>query len=91
MKKGRLFPNFSETDQQVIWARLIEIDYPIPTLKTFFKDRLYLEVAQCVMKRLFAQPQSENITIDQGVVREVRHSGSGLDGAETAMARKRLT
>jgi hypothetical protein len=67
MKKGRLFPNFSETDQQVIWTRLIEIDYPIPTLKTFFKDRLYLEVAQCVMKRLFAQPQSEKITIDQGV------------------------
>ncbi|CAG8056016.1 unnamed protein product, partial [Penicillium salamii] len=53
MKKGRLFPNFSEADQRGIWARLTEIDYPIPTLKTFFKDRLYLEVAQCVMKRLF--------------------------------------
>jgi hypothetical protein len=38
-----------------------------PTLKTFFKDRLYLEVAQSVMKRLFIQPRREKITIDQGV------------------------
>ncbi|CAG7947390.1 unnamed protein product [Penicillium salamii] len=67
MNKGRLFPNFSEAARLEIWARLTEIDYPIPTLKTFFKDRLYLEVAQCVMKRLFVQPRSEKITIDQGV------------------------
>ncbi|KAI3092997.1 hypothetical protein CBS147333_10157 [Penicillium roqueforti] len=67
MKKGRLFPNFSEAARREIWARLTTIDYPIPTLKTFFKDRLYLEVAQCVMKRLFVQPQREKITIDQGV------------------------
>ncbi|CAG8892999.1 unnamed protein product [Penicillium nalgiovense] len=53
--------------RQDIWARLKEIDYPIPTLKTFFKDRLYLEVAQSVMKRLFVQPRTEKITIDQGV------------------------
>jgi hypothetical protein len=67
MNKGRLFPNFSAAARLEIWARLTEIDYPIPTLKTFFKDRLYLEVAQCVMKRLFVQPLSEKITIDQGV------------------------
>ncbi|CAG8882715.1 unnamed protein product [Penicillium nalgiovense] len=46
LEEGRLFPNFSEEARQDIWARLKEIDYPIPTLKTFFKDRLYLEVAQ---------------------------------------------
>ncbi|KAK9846770.1 Protein of unknown function DUF3723 [Penicillium brevicompactum] len=73
MKKGRLFPNFSEADQRGIWARLTEIDYPIPTLKTFFKDRLYLEVAQCVMKRLFVQPRSEKVTIDQGLYRKFYH------------------
>ncbi|KAJ5037747.1 hypothetical protein NUH16_011346 [Penicillium rubens] len=73
MKNGRLFPNFSEADQREIWARLTEIDYPIPTLKTFFKDRLYLEVAQCVMKRLFVQPRSEKLTIDQGLYRKFHH------------------
>ncbi|CAG8902653.1 unnamed protein product [Penicillium nalgiovense] len=67
LEEGRLFPNFSEEARQDIWARLKEIDYPIPTLKTFFKDRLYLEVAQSVMKRLFVQPRREKITIDQGV------------------------
>ncbi|CAG8891460.1 unnamed protein product [Penicillium salamii] len=67
LEEGRLFPNFSEGTRQDIWARLKEIDYPIPTLKTFFKDRLYLEVAQSVMKRLFVQPRREKITIDQGV------------------------
>jgi hypothetical protein len=41
------------SSEKAIWARLKEIDYPIPTLKTFFKDRLYLEVAQSVMKRPF--------------------------------------
>jgi hypothetical protein len=74
MENGRLFPNFSEADQREIWARLTEIDYPIPTLKTFFKDRLYLEVAQCVMKRLFVQPRSEKVTIDQGLYRKFHHS-----------------
>ncbi|KZN94192.1 hypothetical protein EN45_043810 [Penicillium chrysogenum] len=67
LEEGRLFPNFSEEARQDIWARLKEIDYPIPTLKTFFKDRLYLEVAQSVMKRLFVQPRGDKITIDQGV------------------------
>ena len=73
MKKGRLFLNFSEADQWGIWARLTEIDYPIPTLKTFFKDRLYLEVAQCVMKRLFVQLRSEKVTIDQGLYRKFHY------------------
>ncbi|KZN90129.1 hypothetical protein EN45_002400 [Penicillium chrysogenum] len=67
LEEGRLFPNFSEEARQDIWARLKEIDYPIPTLKTFFKDRLYLEVAQSVMKRLFVQPRGDKITIDLGV------------------------
>ncbi|CAI7673097.1 unnamed protein product [Penicillium viridicatum] len=67
LEGGRLFPNFPEETRQEVWARLKEIDYPIPTLKTFFKDRLYLEVAQSVMKRLFVQPRKEKITIDQGV------------------------
>ena len=67
LEEGRLFSNYSEAARREIWARLKEIDYPIPTLKTFFKDRLYLEVAQSVMKQLIVQPRNEKITIDQGV------------------------
>ena len=64
---GNLFANFQGEIRQEIWERLKEIDYPIPTLKTFFKDRLYLEVAQSVMRQLFTQPHDEKITIDEGV------------------------
>ncbi|KAJ5626379.1 hypothetical protein N7510_002688 [Penicillium lagena] len=67
MDEGNLFANIPEEPRQEIWERLKEIDYPIPTLKTFFKDRLYLEVAQNVMKRLFTQPRDMKITIDEGV------------------------
>ncbi|KAJ5533377.1 hypothetical protein N7494_009929 [Penicillium frequentans] len=67
MNEGRLFAEFEEEQRHGIWERLKQIDYPIPTLKTFFKDRLYLEVAQSVMKRLFIQPRDEKFTIDTGV------------------------
>ncbi|CAG8249418.1 unnamed protein product, partial [Penicillium nalgiovense] len=67
LEEGRLFSNFSEAVRREIWARLKEIDYPIPTLKTFFADRIYLEVAQSGMKRLFVRPRKSKITIDQGV------------------------
>ncbi|KAJ5752713.1 hypothetical protein N7520_009630 [Penicillium odoratum] len=67
MDEGKLFAEFEEGQRKDIWERLKGIDYPIPTLKTFFKDRLYLEVAQSVMKRLFIQPRDEKFTIDTGV------------------------
>lgn len=67
MDGGKLFAEFEEEQRKDIWERLKAIDYPIPTLKTFFKDRLYLEVAQSVMKRLFIQPRDEKVTIDTGV------------------------
>ncbi|KAJ5938465.1 hypothetical protein N7466_001599 [Penicillium verhagenii] len=67
MNEGTLFAEFEEDHRKDIWERLKKIDYPIPTLKTFFKDRIYLEVAQSVMKRLFIQPRDEIFTIDTGV------------------------
>ena len=67
MDEGMLFAKFEEEQRQEIWERLKKIDYPIPTLKTFFRDRIYLEVAQSVMKRLFIQPREVKVTIDEGV------------------------
>ena len=67
MDNGKLFAEFDQEQRRDIWERLKGIDYPIPTLKTFFKDRLYLEVAQSAMKRLFTQPRDGKVTIDAGV------------------------
>lgn len=71
MDEGVLFPSFSENDRQEIWRRLKEIEYPVPSLRTFFRDRLYLEVPQSVMKQLFHQPShvDDKVTIDDGVFR----------------------
>jgi hypothetical protein len=80
--EGVLFPSFSENDRREIWNRLKEIDSPIPSLKTFFRDRLYLEVPQSVMKQLFLQPNStdDKVTIDNGV-HGLWEIGSTLDPA----------
>ena len=71
MDEGVLFPSFPYNDRQEIWRRLKEIEYPIPSLRTFFRDRLYLEVPQSVMKQLFQQPShvDDKVTIDDGVFR----------------------
>lgn len=52
-----------------IWERLRNIDYPIPTLETFFKDRLWLEVGQNVMQQLLiTDPNPDRrVTIDEGI------------------------
>jgi hypothetical protein len=53
MRKNRLFPCITNPEQRhYIFQRLKEIRYPIPTLETFFQDRIYLEVGQTVMKKL---------------------------------------
>lgn len=90
MNEGVLFPSFSNNDRQEIWSRLKEVEYPIPSLKTFFKDRLYLEVPQSVMKQLFLQPTSpdDKVTIDNGV-HGLWETGSMLD-TETRKAWFRL-
>ena len=50
MSKEELFPNVEDTrDRSEIWDRLQEIQYPIPTLETFFRDRLTLEVGRSVL------------------------------------------
>lgn len=56
-----------EEPRREIWERLKNIDYPIPTLETFFKDRLYLEVARSVMRQLFVPDPNRKVTVDEGV------------------------
>ncbi|KAJ5240387.1 uncharacterized protein N7469_001978 [Penicillium citrinum] len=90
MDEGVLFPSFPENDRQEIWRRLKEIEYPIPSLRTFFRDRLYLEVPQSVMKQLFQQPShvDDKVTIDDGVFR-LWDMDSRLD-TETRKSRFRM-
>ncbi|CAG8401262.1 unnamed protein product [Penicillium salamii] len=52
-----------------IWNRLKDISYPIPTLETFFKDRLWLEVGQNVMQQLIKRDPNPDrrLTIDESL------------------------
>lgn len=53
MSKEELFPDIDNSQDRVeIWERLKNIDYPIPTLETFFQDRLILEVGRSVLQRI---------------------------------------
>lgn len=75
MERGVLFRNIQDSQQRnAIWERLQNIDYPIPTLQTFFKDIHYLEVGRSVMRNLFLPDPGEKVTIDVGVGRQYRIS-----------------
>ncbi|KAJ5465969.1 hypothetical protein N7530_009756, partial [Penicillium desertorum] len=64
-EKKILFPFMEDYQRDMVWRNLEGIDFPIPTLETFFQDILYLEVGQCVMRQLcFAPPEGDN-TIDK--------------------------
>ncbi|KAJ5642610.1 hypothetical protein N7490_006610 [Penicillium lividum] len=67
MTSGELFGGIQEEQRLEIWEQLKEIDFPIPTLATFFRDRLYLEVGQSVMRQLFTPDPDRKTTIDEGV------------------------
>jgi hypothetical protein len=66
-KSAELFSNASPSLREELWQQLQQIDYPIPTLETFFKDRSYLEVGQSVMKQLNSPDPQRPLTVDQRV------------------------
>jgi len=67
-EERRLFCAVNEDSQRgLIWERLQKIEYPIPTLETFFRDRNYLEVGKDVMSRLFRTSRERTLTIDEAV------------------------
>ena len=65
--QGNLFRTIPAHDRQAVWERLINIDFPIPSLETFFKDRLYLEVGRSVMQQVFLPDPNRKVTIDERV------------------------
>lgn len=67
LEKGNLFRTIPATDRQAVWERLLDIDFPIPTLETFFKDRLYLEVGRSVMQQLVVPDPHRKVTIDERI------------------------
>lgn len=67
-EKKRLFCSVNDDDQRArIWEQLRKIEYPIPTLQTFFKDRNYLEVGKDAMSLLFTTNRDGIRTIDEAV------------------------
>lgn len=67
MKSAELFSNAPPSLREDFWQQLQQIDYPVPTLETFFKDRSYLEVGQSVMKQLYPADPQRPLTVDQRV------------------------
>lgn len=66
MSKEELFPDIDNAQDRVeIWERLKNIDYPIPTLETFFQDRLILEVGRSVLQRICIPDPQRKLTIDE--------------------------
>ena len=70
MQSGDLFREIDHEQRYGIWERLKRVDYPIPTLHTFFKDRLYLEVGQSVMRQLCTFSPETYVTIDECVMEQ---------------------
>lgn len=68
MLKEELFPDINNAQDRVeIWERLKNIDYPIPTLETFFQDRLTLEVGRSVLQQLCIPDPQRRLTLDEGL------------------------
>ncbi|KAH8434449.1 uncharacterized protein LDX57_012096 [Aspergillus melleus] len=71
MTDRTLFPSISlHETREAIWARLQSIDTPIPSLRTFFQDLLYLGVARKAMQTLLClrEPGSTGkVTIDEAL------------------------
>jgi hypothetical protein len=73
MENNKLFPYLQDHERDMIWERLQNIDYPIPTLETFFQDILYLDVCQSVIRQLCLRPPTGKNTID--TVLKTQHNG----------------
>ncbi|CAG8285280.1 unnamed protein product [Penicillium salamii] len=67
-KQTRLFKHIdSQRERDAIWQRMERIQLPIPTLKTFFQDILFLDVGQSVMRQLCRNPLTAGRSIDEAL------------------------
>ena len=61
IKGGEIFSAFSEHERDEIWSRLQEVDGLIPSLFTFFKDLLYLQVCVDCVRRLTTVSSGQSV------------------------------
>jgi hypothetical protein len=67
-KQNRLFRYIDcQRERDAIWHRIEQIQLPIPTLKTFFQDILFLDVGQSVMRQLCRSPLTGARSIDEAL------------------------
>ncbi|KAJ5449519.1 uncharacterized protein N7458_005968 [Penicillium daleae] len=79
LKQNRLFKYIDcERDRDAIWQRMERIHLPIPTLKTFFQDILFLDVGQSVMRQLCRSPLTATRSIDQALEEQYIVESGGL-------------
>lgn len=91
MSKEELFPDIDNSqDRSEIWERLKSIDYPIPTLETFFQDRLTLEVGRSVLQQLYIPDPQRKLTIDEGLSEQYDTTISDLTSERQHRIRREL-
>lgn len=76
---GEVFAGFSEPERITIWERMQSseaCDYIIPSLYTFFRDILYLEVCADGVKRLVV-PNKKHPTVRSAMNHIFQHNRSG--------------
>lgn len=79
LKQNRLFKYIDcQRDRDAIWQRMERIHLPIPTLKTFFQDILFLDVGQSVMRQLCRSPLTATRSIDQALEEQYIVESGGL-------------
>lgn len=80
-----LFAFMDERAQARAFDNLKEIDYLIPTLRTFFHDILLLDVGRTVMKQLCFTGPTKNQTIDEVLTTQHGQDAHNLSNTQTCM------
>jgi hypothetical protein len=77
-KQNSLFKYINcQRERDAIWHRVERIQLPIPTLKTFFQDILFLDVGQSVMRQLCRSPLTGARSIDEALEEQYMEDSGG--------------
>ncbi|KAG4420625.1 hypothetical protein IFR04_006215 [Cadophora malorum] len=88
---GRIFSGFSASERERIWGRLQMFEGLVPSLYTFFRDVLYLELLTNSVRRLTQVPKNKSliealqkrftgVKQDDGLIKIQRTEGTFMHG-----------
>jgi hypothetical protein len=70
----QIFSAFSMREREQIWARLEILDGLIPSLFTFFRDIIYLQLCVDCVKRLVYVPCGIKSTVSSSLRRSLKYA-----------------